>query len=119
MNDWPLALCDIRSVDTENDVISSDVVFDDFVTENLQIFHSPNFQWYYLPDHHPDEALIFKSSDSEPGEGVGCPHSGFYNPKVNQGELRESLDCRTFVFFADLDNYPPVVGDVTQPHAQL
>ena len=50
---------------------------------------------------------------------TGCPHSGFFNPNVKTGDLRESLDCRCFVYFADLDEYPPVVGDVYQPHAQM
>jgi len=120
LNDWPLGLCDTRSVDFKNDTIASDVVFDDFVTENLQIFHNPDFQWYYLPDHNTWEALIFKSGDSArlEGEAIACPHSGFYNPKVGKGEIRQSLDCRCFVFFEDLDKYPPIVGDITQPHIQ-
>lgn len=42
---------------------SRDVIFDDFVTENLQIFHSDSFQWYYLPDQNTWEVLIFKSGD--------------------------------------------------------
>ena len=47
-----------------------------------------------------------------------CPHSGFPNPNVKKGDLRESLDCRCFVYFEDLAEYPPIVGDVFQPHAQ-
>lgn len=105
-------------MEAATDVIESDVIFDDFVTENLQIFHSDNFQWYYLPDQNTWEVLIFKSGDSEPGQGVGCPHSGFHNPRA-KGELRQSIDCRTFVFFAELDEYPPIVGDVTEPHTQM
>lgn len=69
LNDWPLGLCDTRSVDFHRDTIASDVVFDGFVTENLQIMHSPEFKWYYLPDHNTWEALIFKSADSEEGKG--------------------------------------------------
>ena len=58
-------------MDFENDTIPSDVVFDDFVTENLQILYNPDFQWYYLPDHNTWEALIFKSGDSEKGKAAG------------------------------------------------
>ncbi|RKK89174.1 hypothetical protein BFJ68_g16779 [Fusarium oxysporum] len=71
LNDWPLGLCDARSMDFENDTIPSDIVFDDFFTENLQILHNPNFEWYYLPDHNTWEALIFKSADSEESEAPG------------------------------------------------
>ncbi|KAK1240219.1 hypothetical protein MKX08_007661 [Trichoderma sp. CBMAI-0020] len=65
LDDWPLGLCDARSVDFANDTIAGDIVFDDFVTENLQIFPSPNFQWYYVPDQNTWEALMFKSADSD------------------------------------------------------
>ncbi|KAG8667967.1 hypothetical protein FPOAC1_012809 [Fusarium poae] len=65
LNDWPLGLCDARSLDFETDTIPSDIVFDDFFTENLQVLYSSNLQWYYLPDQETWEALIFKSADSE------------------------------------------------------
>ncbi len=71
LNDWPLGLCDARSMDFQKDTIPSDVVFDEFVTENLQVLHNPGFQWYYLPDHNTWEALIFKSADSEEGGAAG------------------------------------------------
>ncbi|CCC14295.1 hypothetical protein SMACR_08858 [Sordaria macrospora] len=116
LNDWPLGLCDGRTLDFEKDTVSSDVVFDDFVTENLQIYPNPASEWYYLPDHNTWEALIFKSGDSDPSAAVpGCCHSGFFNPKSDKSELRQSLDCRCFVYYADLDEYPPIVADVTQP----
>ncbi|KAI1425309.1 hypothetical protein F5Y12DRAFT_784740 [Xylaria sp. FL1777] len=119
LNDWPLGLCHTQSVDWERDTVASDVVFDDFVTENVQMYHNPKFQWYYLPDHNTWEALIFKSADSQDGRTAGCPHSGFYNPTAAREEMRESLDCRCFVFYAEMENYPPVVGDICQPHAQM
>ncbi|UKZ69038.1 uncharacterized protein TrAtP1_010051 [Trichoderma atroviride] len=90
LDDWPLGLCDARSVDFANDTIPGDIVFDDFVTENLQIFPSPNFQWYYVPDQSTWEALMFKSADSDETAVPGCPHSGFYNPHAREGNLRES-----------------------------
>lgn len=71
LNDWPLGLCDTRSVDYERDTIPADVVFDNFVTENVQIIHSPDLQWYYLPDHNTTEALIFKNGDSKEGPAAG------------------------------------------------
>lgn len=64
---------DTRTIDYENDTIPGDIVFDDFVTENLQVFHNPSSQWYYLPDQKDSEVLVFKSADSEEG-----PHSGMF-----------------------------------------
>ncbi|KAL6691219.1 hypothetical protein J3F84DRAFT_397748 [Trichoderma pleuroticola] len=119
LDDWPLGLCDSRSVNFKNDTISGDIVFDDFVTENLQIFPNPAFRWYYLPDQNTWESLIFKSADSDKTAIQGCPHSGFYNPHARNGSLRESLDCRTFVFYEDLEEYPPIVGDVFQAKAHV
>ncbi|KAL4939105.1 hypothetical protein BDV06DRAFT_225337 [Aspergillus oleicola] len=116
LNDWPLGLCDARSVDYRNDVMAGDIVFDDFYTENLQVLYNPNHKWYYLPDHKVSEALIFKSADSEHSEAPASPHAGFYNPNAEKDDLRESLDCRCFVFFADLQEYPLVVGDVFKAH---
>jgi hypothetical protein len=71
LNDWPLGLCDARSLDFETDTIPSDIVFDDFFTENLQVLYSSNLQWYYLPDQETWEALIFKSADSEKSQAPG------------------------------------------------
>ncbi|KAJ4251077.1 hypothetical protein NW762_011728 [Fusarium torreyae] len=71
LNDWPLGLCDARSLDFKTDTLPSDIVFDDFFTENLQILHSSNLEWYYLPDQETWEALIFKSAESDKTEAPG------------------------------------------------
>lgn len=55
----------------------ADVVFPTWVTENMQVMHSKEYEWYYLSDQMPDEALIFKSADSDdslPG-GLSPCHS--------------------------------------------
>ncbi|KAM6521831.1 hypothetical protein FALCPG4_011535 [Fusarium falciforme] len=76
LNNWPLGLCDTRSVDFEKDTIAGGIVFDDFYTENLQILHNPDFQWYYLPDQNTWEVLMFKSADSDKNSPTpGMPHS--------------------------------------------
>ncbi|MCJ1470975.1 hypothetical protein MMC07_009623 [Pseudocyphellaria aurata] len=134
VRDWPLALCDARSVDYERDTMSSDVVFRDRLAENVQIHHNPQQRWYYLPDQLPTEALIFKTVDSKPdcnfGRGdfleqnmtfnrrrfdrsilLACPHSSFFNPEATANDPpRESIDYRTFVFYADIACMPPEVG---------
>jgi len=46
---------------------------------------------------------------------IACPHAAFHNPKVASDELpRESIDCRAFVFYIDLPEYPPIVEDIFQ-----
>ncbi|PMD20216.1 hypothetical protein NA56DRAFT_671594 [Hyaloscypha hepaticicola] len=115
LNDWPLALCDAQSVDFRNDIMAGDIVYENFVTENLQIMHNSDQKWFYLPDQTTSEVLIFKSADSEHSDAPASPHAAFYNPKVAPDELpRESIDCRAFVFYIDLPEYPPVVEDIFQ-----
>lgn len=116
LNDWPLSLCDARTVDWRKDIVPGDVVFDDFVTENIKVYHNPAQKWYYLPDQQISEALIFKSSDSVHSTAPAAIHAGCPNPNSDPQECRESLDCRCLVYFADLPKYPPVIGNVFTPH---
>ncbi|OKL58530.1 hypothetical protein UA08_06367 [Talaromyces atroroseus] len=91
LNDWPLGLCDARSVDFQNDTMPGDIVFDDFYTENLQVLYNPSYKWYYLPDQNTWEASIFKSADSWEGEAAACIHSGFYNPNAKDvGDISQA-----------------------------
>ncbi|CZT10390.1 uncharacterized protein RAG0_14881 [Rhynchosporium agropyri] len=115
LNDWPLALCDAQSVDFRNDIMAGDLVYENFATENLQIMHNPHQKWFYLPDQTTSEVLIFKSADSKHSDAPASPHAAFYNSKVAPDELpRESIDCRAFVFYTSLPDYPPVVEDIFQ-----
>ncbi|OCK99206.1 uncharacterized protein K441DRAFT_539099 [Cenococcum geophilum 1.58] len=40
-NDWPLALCDWRTIDRKSESITADVVFHNRFTENERIYYSP------------------------------------------------------------------------------
>ncbi|AEO67444.1 uncharacterized protein THITE_2088932 [Thermothielavioides terrestris NRRL 8126] len=113
LNDWPLAICDARTVDREADLMPGDIVYTDWATENLQVHHSDRHKWYYLPDQTVDEVLIFKSGESSSAKVQAVPHGSFYNPRVQAGEPpRESIDSRFFVLFAPLEKYPRVQGNV-------
>ncbi|KAI1456284.1 hypothetical protein F4805DRAFT_233817 [Annulohypoxylon moriforme] len=113
LNDWPLAICDSRTVNHETDTMPGDIVFTKWATENLQVHHSDKQKWYYLPDQTADEVLIFKSAESSPDKCQAVPHGSFYNPHVSEEEpARESIDCRFFVLYAPLEQYPSVQGNV-------
>lgn len=75
--DWPLALCTASSVDFQTDAMPGDVVDRDEVFENLQVHHSPNFKWYWLPHQLPSELLMFKNADSE-SLRLGQGHGSFF-----------------------------------------
>lgn len=64
-------MLDIRSVDTNHDLIAADVVYPHYVGESFNVFHNGSHRWYYLSDQMPEEVLIFKSFDSLPGVAEG------------------------------------------------
>ena len=71
VKDWPLAVCDSSEVDFENDTMPGDIVYTNFVTENVQVCHNSRQPWYYLSDQMPNEALLFKSAESLRGVAQG------------------------------------------------
>lgn len=93
----------------------------------MQVHYSPEQQWYWLPEQTTSEPLIFKSADSQDSVSQGlssrlpqtdnvvvliclaCPHTSFFNTRAGPDEpLRESIDCRVFVLYAE--KVPPEVG---------
>ncbi|KAG5764343.1 hypothetical protein H9Q72_007593 [Fusarium xylarioides] len=63
LQDYPLALCDARSVD-DNDLIESDYIYPNFVSESFLLNHSPEHKWFYLSDQRKDELLMITNYDS-------------------------------------------------------
>ncbi|KAI4595982.1 hypothetical protein KJ359_006274 [Pestalotiopsis sp. 9143b] len=99
-NDWPLALCDRRTVDYDVDLMGQDMVSFDRVTENAKVYHSPRHDWYYLDEMRDDEVLVFQQFNSEVEGGGGVPHTGFFNPMVKKGAApRSSIELRVFLYF--------------------
>ena len=104
--DVPLAVCDARSVAAE-DLVRGDAFFDvgDPPWWNFEAYlvrHNPAHRWYYYSDMRPDEALVFKSFDSDPGEAVRVPHTAFNDPSAPaDAPARVSVEARAFAFFDD------------------
>ena len=71
MRDWPLALCDSRTIDRRSDVIPADAVYRKFVAENCMVHHNHDQRWYYLRDQEIDELLLFKATDSDLEKSIG------------------------------------------------
>jgi len=61
-NDWPLALCDYRTVDLDEDAIANDVLFETAIGENELLFPSDSHQWYYLSNQQIDEVIVFRNA---------------------------------------------------------
>ena len=58
--DWPLGLCDFRSVDTKDDVFPIALVYPDREGEILGVKYNPNHNWKYLHGMKPDEIVLIK-----------------------------------------------------------
>lgn len=95
----PLALADAASVDPA-DLIATDQVFPDRTGEIYHLAHRAGQRWYYAPGMTPDEALLIKGWDSDPGRARFTPHSAFDPPDARPGAApRESIEVRTYVIF--------------------
>jgi len=79
--DVPLAVCDARSV-AAADLIAADAIFDspgkpEWSFEGLVLAHAAVHRWYWFPDMHPVEALVFKTHDSDRTRAHCVPHVAF------------------------------------------
>ena len=58
--DWPLALCDYRSIDLKHEVIPVKLIFPDREGETLGVKYSENHKWKYLSGMTPEEFVLIK-----------------------------------------------------------
>lgn len=83
--DVPLAYCDARSF-TEADLIVADAIFDppggapEWSFESWVAAHNPAHRWFFFPDLTLDEAVLFKTNDSDPDRAHCVPHVAFDDP---------------------------------------
>jgi hypothetical protein len=110
--DWPLALCDFRSVAPE-DGLPNTLYFvdripeDPFgpvdglrkVTSGSEFHHNPDHEWWYFRDMTRDEVLFFVFHDSDHSRAWRVPHSAFADPTAQATVPRHSIEFRTFAFF--------------------
>jgi hypothetical protein len=113
--DWPLALCDGRSVGREDGVgnvmvrvdeipdmetmLTMDVPGEDQLPTAFLFLHNPEHRWYYYPDMTPEELLVFKLYDSAETGAWRVPHGSFRDPAYPDAGGRESAEIRTVAYF--------------------
>lgn len=71
VKDWPLTLCDPKSIDTQNDLEPCDLVYPDYVVENRQLYWKEGMEWWWYRDQLVDEAWVFLQSDTDGGTKPG------------------------------------------------
>jgi len=96
----PLALCDAATVRPE-DLVSVERRAEERTGELQVALHYPGQRWYYFPEMQMDEALLFKTFDSETdGRARFTLHSSFEEPDAPADAApRESIETRCLVFF--------------------
>jgi hypothetical protein len=59
-HDWPLALCDYRSIDYANDLVPSTLRYPDREGETFSVLYNPQHRWKYVSGMAPDEGVLIK-----------------------------------------------------------
>jgi hypothetical protein len=118
-NDWPLGLCDWRTVDIEDDIIDNDVVFEGNATENTLLYYNRKHQWYWKSDMGMDDVIVLCNASSDgrlrarqyshtllylyeiaTHGWTGAFHTAFevpqYSPDIK--DLRQSIEVRVAAF---------------------
>ena len=110
--DWPLALCDFRSVGADeglpNQLYFVDRLPEDpfaevdeskMITSGSEFHYSPDHEWWYFPNMNRDEVLFFVFHDSDHRHAWRVVHTAFRDQTVETAVPRHSIEFRTFAFF--------------------
>lgn len=113
-HDWPLAVCDFRSLDPNegernvlvwcDEIPPEDKWFDPIEGEEtfpaaFIFHHNPAHRWWYFSRITPDDTLFIKFHDSDHSRAWRCAHSAFRNQSDANPNLRESIEFRGMAFF--------------------
>jgi hypothetical protein len=102
--DIPLTVCDSRSVQLA-DLMCADAIFDEkdkpeWSFEGWVLRHNPAHRWSYFSGMTRDEALIFKTNDSDPTQPHCVPHSAFNDPSCpKEAPSRASIEMRGIAYW--------------------
>jgi hypothetical protein len=112
--DWPLAVCDGRTVSDEEATSNTLFVVDELPTgEELtvpvdgedqmiaaSIFrHRDRHRWWYFSNMAADDVLLFKFQDSDHDVTWRCPHTAFHDSSLPDTRTRSSIEVRAVAFF--------------------
>ena len=102
--DVPLAVCHAGSI-SPRDLILADAVFDtpgkpEWSFEGLVFAHDPSHRWHWYSDMTRDEALVFKTHDSDAARAHCVPHVAFNNPHCDpHAPPRASIEMRAIALW--------------------
>ena len=58
--DWPLALCDFRSINYKEDLVPAELVYRDMTGETFGVKYNTSHQWKYVKGMTPSEVVLIK-----------------------------------------------------------
>jgi hypothetical protein len=111
--DWPLALLDYRSVG-DGEGVANLLLFVERLPDPGSIpdipdpgsqpagtvfQHRPGHRWWYFPDMHRGEALLFKLHDTDHSVAWRVPHTAFRDMSAVGAHPRCSVELRAIAFF--------------------
>lgn len=112
--DWPLAVCDGRTVgDAETasntlfvvdefpvgDALTAPVEGEDQMIAATIFRYRPEHRWWYFANMAADDVLLFKFQDSDHSVTWRCPHTAFHDTSLPGTRIRESIEVRGVAFF--------------------
>ncbi|KAF3141491.1 hypothetical protein TWF594_006045 [Orbilia oligospora] len=97
-NDWPLAVCDARTVSRE-DVEQNDVIHRTHVGESLRLYHNPKHKWHFLSSQEVTEVVLFRNASSKELQLPVGFHSAVTLGPQKSTDLRESIEIRMLCIF--------------------
>ncbi|KAG6376596.1 hypothetical protein JVT61DRAFT_1578 [Boletus reticuloceps] len=100
--EWPLALCDYRSVDVNKDLVPVALIYPNHEGETFGVKFNEAHRWKFMRDMETDEFVLFKNFDSVQDGIVAVltPHTAFEDPNSPEGApLRQSIEIRALVFY--------------------
>jgi hypothetical protein len=98
---YPFVLCAWPSF-AHQSYITSYRIYDDRVGETTRFTYSPDHEWYWLPQHKPNEVSMLKCYDSVTDGSVSrwSFHSACIDPTAPaNARCRKNVVVRSFVFF--------------------
>jgi hypothetical protein len=102
--DFPLAVCDARSVAPLDEVTVTAITVEkdtgEITHDTTGYLYNPAHRWYYYQDMTPEEVLVFKAHDTDPRRSIRVPHSAFTDPTCPAGvPTRASVEMRGLALF--------------------
>ncbi|KAF2791173.1 hypothetical protein K505DRAFT_249559, partial [Melanomma pulvis-pyrius CBS 109.77] len=98
-------VCDVATVNAEEDLQARDTIFPDGALETFQVHPSPTQKSYYLSQQQTNEATVMLHSESTGLTGV--LHTALPNTRAADAtEGRESVEVRAFMYYKDREDEP-------------